>query len=116
MSLPFPPTALASSSSGVLVASGSVLHLLPAGAAAASSTPAAADAKAEAAGLVRKIAVSPDGTLAASAHDDKMLRVWNLGSEITLRSERTMFKRVASISFNADNSIVVTDKVGDVYL
>lgn len=113
----FPPTAIASSSSALLVASGSTLHYVEGDKTTSVSPSPDLDVRAHAAGLVRKLALSQDGKLAVSAGDDKSLRVWNVTPEgLTLRSTRVMFKRAASIQFTADNDLIVTDKVGDVYL
>ncbi|BEI94022.1 uncharacterized protein CcaverHIS019_0604810 [Cutaneotrichosporon cavernicola] len=107
--LPLPPTAIATASaaSTVIYASGANLHAFP-----------AASSKAEGSntGLIRKLALSADGTVAVSAGDDKTLRVWDVNGEITLRSTRYTLKRVACMSFTKANDILVTDKVGDVFL
>ena len=111
--LPFPPAAVASNADKLVVASGSTLHVVAGS--SSSSSPTAASAKEAATGLIREVAVSSDGKLAVSAGDDKALCVWDLGDTVTLRSKRNTVKRVADISFAPDNSIILTDKVGDVY-
>jgi WD40 repeat protein len=115
--LPFPPTAIASSSSVLVVASGAELHLVANGTSSSAAPAADLDEKAQATGMIRKLTLNADSTLAVSAHDDKTLRVWNISETgISLRSSRPTFKRVASVSFTAANELVVTDKVGDVFL
>lgn len=112
--LPFPPTALATASSAptLIYASGSTLHVGSASASAGETS-----AKAQATGLIRKVALSADGTLAVSAGDDKTLRVWDVkASELVLRSTRQTLKRVACLSLTPENDILITDKVGDVFL
>lgn len=113
--LPFPPTALATASSAptLVYAAGATLHAYP----PASGTAAESSAKAQAAGLIRKVALSADGSLAVSAGDDKTLRVWDVKEgELSLRSTRHTLKRVACLSFTPENDVLVTDKVGDVFL
>lgn len=113
--LPLPPTALATASaaSKLVYASGSTLHAYPGSAASAGES----SAKAQVAGLIRKVALSADGSLAVSAGDDKTLRVWNVAAgELSLRSTRHTLKRVACLSFTPYNDIILTDKVGDVFL
>lgn len=111
--LPLPATAVASSSGALLVASGTSLHFAAGDNVSSSTTPNTTVP----AGLVRKVALSADGKLAVSAGDDKHLTVWNIeDGKLSVRSTRQTAKKVASIDFTADNQIVVTDKVADVYL
>ncbi|GMK57345.1 hypothetical protein CspeluHIS016_0401790 [Cutaneotrichosporon spelunceum] len=112
MALPLPPTAIATATAAptVVYASGANLHAFPPG-----SSPKAECSKPT--GLIRKLALSADGTIAVSAGDDKTLHVWDVkAGEITLRSTRNTLKRVACLSFTPANDILVTDKVGDVFL
>lgn len=110
---PLPPSAVASSSTRAVLASGATLHLVS-GERVSSASPAA-DAKEQLAGVIRKVALSADGAHAVTAGDDKSLRVWALGEAPELLSTRQTTKRVADLCFDADGSIVVTDKVGDVF-
>lgn len=109
-----PPSAIASSSSNVVVASGSTIHLVSGDKVTSSSS--AEDAKAELAGVIRTVAISADGKYAATAGDDKTLRVWELLDTPKLISSRSTTKRVADMSFDDNNNILVTDKVGDVFM
>jgi tRNA (guanine-N(7)-)-methyltransferase subunit TRM82 len=114
---PFPPTAIASSSSALIVASGASLHVYTSSGVTTTTPETVSDAKAHATALVRKVAISSDGALAVTAGDDKALRIWDIAAgKATPRSARIMHKRAAAISFTAANDVIVTDKVGDVYL
>lgn len=67
-------------------------------------------------GLIRAVALSDDSSLAVSAGDDKSLHLYDVvDGHLKLRNTRITAKRVASLSF-APGGILVTDKVGDVYL
>ncbi|WOO77299.1 tRNA (guanine-N(7)-)-methyltransferase non-catalytic subunit TRM82 [Vanrija pseudolonga] len=115
--LPFPPSAVASTSRHLVVASGSTLHLVSSDNAVVNAAPdaEAATTKTNTSGLVRRLAISPDNTVVVSAGDDKTLRVWDIEGGLKLRSTRNMIKRVADLSFDHDGAILVTDKVGDVF-
>lgn len=112
---PLPPSAVASSSSNAVVASGATVHLVTGDRVASASS--AADPQGELAGAIRKVAISADGAHAVTAGDDKSLRVWALhGPDApALVSTRHTTKRVADMAFDSSNNIIVTDKVGDVF-
>ena len=110
-SIPYPPLALASSSDSVFVASGSSLHLWTHDTLASTGRPSSSASHNT--GLIRQIAVSPDGQHAATIADDKSLRMYSLPS-LSLRSTRYTTKKVAHVSFSP-NGVIVSDKVGDVY-
>lgn len=87
--LPFPPSAVASTSRHLVVASGSTLHLLSNDNAVSSAAPEAeASIKTNTTGLVRRLAISPDNSVVVSAGDDKTLRVWDIEGGLMLRSTR----------------------------
>ncbi|KAL1413578.1 tRNA (guanine-N(7)-)-methyltransferase non-catalytic subunit trm82 [Vanrija albida] len=114
--LPLPPSAVASTSRTLVVASGSTLHLVNGDNAVASASPDAEPSlKGATTGLVRRLAISPDERIVVSAGDDKTLRVWDVEGGLKLRSTRNTVKRVADLSFDTDGAILVTDKVGDVF-
>ncbi|TXT15605.1 hypothetical protein VHUM_00108 [Vanrija humicola] len=113
--LPLPPSAVASTSRTLVVASGSTLHLLNGDAVSSASADAEPTTKSQISGQVRRLAISPDGAIVVSAGDDKTLRVWDIEGGLKLRSTRNTVKRVADLSFDADGAILVTDKVGDVF-
>jgi len=114
--LPLPSAALASSSSHVLISTGSSLHAIPLAAGSSSSTVAASEGQNQphVASLIRQIASSPDGSHVATVSDDKVLRVYSI-EPLQLLSSRPLSKRASHISFAGPTDILVTDKVGDVY-
>ncbi|WVO14571.1 hypothetical protein L204_102206 [Cryptococcus depauperatus] len=110
--LPYPPTALATSSHFLVVAAGPGLVIFdPTNGALCSSAPNTTSA------LIRLVAILPDGSVAATLDEDKKLCVWSLSPEgkISLRHSRTVVKKGSDISFAPDRSIILSDKVGDVY-
>jgi len=118
MSSPFPPLTLASSSTRLAVASGSALHIFTPSSDPTPSplTSSSSDKSAHSAGLVRHIALSPDRIHAATHGDDKALRVFSIDTDsLKLLSTRTTTKRGSHISFEKNDDILVSDKVGDVY-
>ncbi|CED82896.1 WD repeat protein WDR4 [Phaffia rhodozyma] len=69
-------------------------------------------------GLVRNLAVSTDGKWVASFADDKALKVWEVSEDkktLRLASTRSMFKKIATLGFTKDNSILIGDKLGDAF-
>lgn len=115
-SLPFPASALASSSSHLILASGYSIKLYEGSTESCSSTSpsTSSDTTSHTAGLIRHIAISPDDAFAVTLGDDKSLRVYAL-RELTLLSTRTTIKRGSQLSFSLKNDIIVSDKMGDVY-
>ncbi|KAK8854534.1 hypothetical protein IAR55_003273 [Kwoniella newhampshirensis] len=112
---PFPPVALASSSSSIIVAAGASLHVLDPSSSTTFSSPQV-DNKAHQDGFIRLVTVSDDGKIVVTLGDDKVLRVWDLSErEIRLRHTRTAVKRGSHLTFGPDGSIILSDKVGDVY-
>jgi tRNA (guanine-N(7)-)-methyltransferase subunit TRM82 len=111
-SLPVPPTVLASSSSHLLIASGSSLQLYHT---SASSSPTSTSSPFKS--LITHAALSPSSTHAVAAYEDKSLCTFSLseGTPRLLHTRQTV-KRVSALSFADDNSIIVSDKVGDVFL
>lgn len=111
-----PPQALASSSTHVLVATGSTLHSLPlnGGESPASLPLSSSTSQPHVSSLIRLIAFSPDNAHAATISDDKNLRTYSL-SPFALLSTRQASKRCSALSFASSTEIVVSDKVGDVY-
>ncbi|WRT68699.1 uncharacterized protein IL334_005679 [Kwoniella shivajii] len=113
--LSFPPLALASSSNSLVVAAGSSVVLLDPSSSKVISSPSV-DNRAHQNGLIRNIAVSHDGKLVVSAGEDKSLKVWDVEEEeLKLRSTRTLIKKASHVSFGQDQSIIISDKVGDVF-
>lgn len=114
--LSFPPAAVTSTTQALLFSSGAALHLLPAPLTAVASSSSSLDAKGNVAGLIRAVALNDENTLAASAGDDKSLHLYDVvDGRLELRNTRFTPKRVACLSF-APGGILLTDKVGDVYL
>jgi len=113
---PLPPLALASSSSHVLVSTGSTIHSIPLESTEQpSSLPLSSSAaQPHITSLVRLIAVSPDNTHAATISDDKTLRTYSL-FPFSLLSTRQASKRCSALSFASPSDIITSDKVGDVY-
>ncbi|OCF35779.1 hypothetical protein I316_02271 [Kwoniella heveanensis BCC8398] len=119
----YPPVALASSSSSIISAAGpSILAFNPSTSTVVSppsstSTSSNAGKNQQQGSIIRLVAVTEDGKIAASIGDDKSLKVWDIKDDaITLRSTRAMVKKGSHITFGPDQSIVVCDKVGDAYL
>lgn len=110
-SLPAPPTVLASSSSHLLIASGSSLQLYH----PSSSSPTSTSTPFKS--LITHAALSPSSTHAVAAYEDKSLCTFSLseGTPRLLHTRQTV-KRVSALSFADDKSIIVSDKVGDVFL
>ncbi|WWD19332.1 hypothetical protein CI109_103791 [Kwoniella shandongensis] len=113
--LPFPPIALASSSSSIVFAAGASVHVFDPSSSTNFSSPAV-DNKAHQDGLIRLVTVSEDGKVVVTLGDDKALKVWDITEgEIKLRNTRTAVKRGSHMTFGPDGTIILSDKVGDVY-
>ncbi|WWC71258.1 uncharacterized protein I206_105211 [Kwoniella pini CBS 10737] len=113
--LPFPPLILASSSSSVVSASGAQIILYNSQTSKIINSPQVEN-KLQQNGFIRHLAITNDGKIVASVGDDKNLKVWDVNDdELKLRSTRGLIKKASHISFANDNSIIVSDKVGDVY-
>jgi WD40 repeat protein len=57
---------------------------------------------------VRCVAYSPDGALLASGGDDGAVRVWNLGSRVTVwASKNSAFYSVEAVAFTLDSALVL---------
>ncbi|CDH50810.1 trna (guanine-n-)-methyltransferase subunitwdr4 [Lichtheimia corymbifera JMRC:FSU:9682] len=73
------------------------------------------DRKQEYMDLYRNMAFSQDGSLLASAGEDKKINVYD-ANDWSLKYSRNAVKRVNAIQFNKDASkIVIADKFGDVF-
>ncbi|CDO68396.1 hypothetical protein BN946_scf184815.g43 [Trametes cinnabarina] len=67
-------------------------------------------------GPVRCAAVNATFTHAITTGDDKKLKVWQVGEDLKLLSERDLPKKPTEIGFTRDGqTIVVSDKFGDVF-
>ncbi|KAI9062584.1 hypothetical protein FKP32DRAFT_1573444 [Trametes sanguinea] len=67
-------------------------------------------------GPIRCAAVDFTFTHAITTGDDKKLKVWQVGDELKLLSERDLPKKPTEIGFTCDGqTIVVSDKFGDVF-
>ncbi|KAJ3008349.1 hypothetical protein NUW54_g3188 [Trametes sanguinea] len=67
-------------------------------------------------GPLRCAAVDSTFTHAITTGDDKKLKVWQVGDELKLLSERDLPKKPTEIGFTRDGqTIVVSDKFGDVF-
>ncbi|EIW68303.1 hypothetical protein TREMEDRAFT_69302 [Tremella mesenterica DSM 1558] len=110
---PYPPLAIASSSNLLLISSGpSLIIYEPSTHQTTVYTP---DTKSPS--LIRHSAISSDGTVAATISDDKSLLVYSISTNsITLRSSRQVMKKSSSLSFSPKGDLIISDKVGDVYL
>ncbi|ODN85454.1 hypothetical protein L198_07535 [Cryptococcus wingfieldii CBS 7118] len=121
MSLPYPPTALRSTQDYAVIASGPEIFLYdPRTDKVAASSSNAGTGNTKHSGLIRFIAVSDDASLIATLGDDKSLKVWDVKKEgenlsLKLRSDRTVVKKGSDLCFGPDGSIILSDKVGDVY-
>ena len=116
LTVPFPPSCLATSQTYVAVASGSSIHLArPDTSGPPSSSKPPANPKIHLDSLVRHIAFSPDEQHLAALTTDKQLLIYALPS-LEVGSSRTLSKRGAHLSFSPSGDVIVTDKVGDIYL
>ncbi|WVQ71969.1 hypothetical protein IAR50_001512 [Cryptococcus sp. DSM 104548] len=120
MSLPYPPTALRSTQHYTVIASGPEIFLYdPQTEKLSASSSNAAAGSTKHAGLIRFIAVSNDASLIVTLGDDKSLKVWDVKKEgeylLQLRSDRTVLKKGSDLCFGPDGTIILSDKVGDVY-
>ena len=113
-STPYPAACLATSSSLMAIASGSSIHLRRLSSAPSSSKPTP-DPKIHSTSLIRHVAISPDEQYLAALTDSKHLLVYSTSSLDQL-SSRQLSKRGARLSFSPAGDVIVTDKVGDVYL
>ncbi|WVQ95232.1 hypothetical protein IAU59_002327 [Kwoniella sp. CBS 9459] len=116
--LAYPPVALASSSSNIVTAAGSSISAFNPSTSTNLTSPSSAPAgKNQQSSIIRLVAVTEDGKIAASVGEDKSLKVWDIKDDaITLRSTRAMVKKGSHVTFGPDQAIVVCDKVGDAYL
>ncbi|CAG8457074.1 1655_t:CDS:2 [Paraglomus brasilianum] len=65
--------------------------------------------------FIKQIAFQDNGNLLATSGDNKTLNIWDIEGW-TLRSERTVSKRIISIAFEKScSSIATADNTGDVY-
>ncbi|WWC63655.1 uncharacterized protein I303_106260 [Kwoniella dejecticola CBS 10117] len=113
--LPFPPLVLTSGSSTVLSAAGAqiILHNLNT---SKTITSPQVDNRIHQNGFIRHLAISNDEKIVASVGDDKNLKLWDVtDDELKLRSTRGLIKKASHIILAPDNSIIISDKVGDVY-
>ncbi|WVW85279.1 hypothetical protein I302_107317 [Kwoniella bestiolae CBS 10118] len=114
--LNFPPLVLASASSTIAAAAGATLIVHNTETSKTISSPAC-DNRAHQNGFIRHIAVSEDSKIIASVGDDKNLKVWDVAEdELRLRSTRGLIKKASCVTFSPEGGIIVSDKVGDVYL
>jgi tRNA (guanine-N(7)-)-methyltransferase subunit TRM82 len=129
MSVPYPALDLASSATAIVFGASSSLHYFSPTTSVSVSTPKNAPTTTYVAGslLVRLVAISQDGRHAATISDDKSLRVYALpvsstssdsNHEIELLSTRHLTKKASAISFTPSpaNDLLISDKVGDIYL
>lgn len=123
--IPYPVTALASSSSSsssrLVLASGSSIIIHTSQSTSVLPSPPLSTSHASSdhpSALIRHIAISPDTRHIASISDDKALVVHSLSDNgsYEISSSRRITKKPSDICFTPDNSIVISDKVGDVYL
>ncbi|WVF67659.1 hypothetical protein IAT40_002418 [Kwoniella sp. CBS 6097] len=121
-SVAYPPVAFASSSSNIITAAGPSISSFNPSTSTVISSPSSHLAsntgkkQQQQASIVRLVAVTEDGKIAASVGEDKSLKVWDIKDDaITLRSTRAMVKKGSHITFGPDQSIIVCDKVGDAY-
>jgi hypothetical protein len=59
-------------------------------------------------GWLRALAISPDGTLLASAGEDKLIRLWNLESRTELRRLEGHTKSVLAVAFSPDGHFILS--------
>ncbi|KAI0832075.1 WD40-repeat-containing domain protein [Trametes gibbosa] len=70
----------------------------------------------EKSGAIRCAAVDPQFAHIITTADDKRLKVWQVGKDFTLLSERELPKKPTEIGFTRDGqTVVVSDKFGDVF-
>ena len=114
----FPPACLATSQAYIAAASGSSIHLTVPGTSdpsSSSSSKPPINPKVHVDSLIRHIAISPDEQHLAALTVDKQLLVYALPT-LEVESRRTLSKRGAHLSFSPAGDVIITDKVGDVYL
>lgn len=121
--VPHPAIAIAATSDALLLASSSSLHYFKPTTSKTLSAPSpeATSSNQASSILLRHVAVSQDGKYAASISDDKRLRVYEIptdddAAELKLLSTRLLIKKVSDVSFTPSSDILISDKVGDVYL
>ncbi|WVQ80032.1 hypothetical protein IAT38_002133 [Cryptococcus sp. DSM 104549] len=109
--LPYTPAVFLTSSSKIFYAAGSSLLVFDPSSSTTFSSPEQPKA-----GFIRLLALSADEKIVATLGDDKSLKVWDVREgSVELRHTRTAIKKGSCLTFASDGSIILSDKVGDVY-